>query len=282
MNMGIWGRDPVGLNLHERCTIEQAVAAFEPAAPAEFLCEQQFIVLDKAVICMATVGDPATQPHLSSASCVIWKSDRIGDIPRDERWYLHDKITDAWVPNRQIRKEHHVFLRLPTEERFFYAGKAHLGSWSATEANFTLNQKLPREKWLRLGGYPGWLIDVSHRSERVDNGDLAKFRRLAREVAGPEFSHLSMTRFEEDVLTLSTNARRGWLMYQLDPADCFYSGCDPDFAGDHQVEELFRCDCGIQMDCSADHTVPRDKAMRIVEEFFVTGELPRTLRWSSG
>jgi hypothetical protein len=41
-----------------------------------------------------------------------------------------------------------------------------------------------------------------------------------------------MTRFEEDVLTLFTNARRGWLMYQLDPADCFYSGCDPGFTGD--------------------------------------------------
>jgi hypothetical protein len=271
----------VGLTLHERYTIGEAVAAFEPTAPAEFLCDQQFVVLDKAVLCMATIGDPATQPHLSSASRVTWKSDRT-DMPRDQRWDMHDKITDAWVPNRQVRKEHHVFLQLPTEKSFLFAGRAHLGSWSAAEANFTLNQKLPREEWLRLGGYTGWLIDIDHRSERVDKGDLEKFRRLAGETAGLEFSHLSMTRFEEDVLTLFTNPQRGWLMYQLDPADGFYSGCDADFAGDRQAEELFRCVCGIRMDCSTDHTVPRDMAMRIVEEFFVTGELPRSLRWVSG
>jgi hypothetical protein len=271
----------VGPTLHQRYTIADAIAAFEPAA-AEFLCGRQFIILDNAVLCMATVGDPATQPHVSSASRVVWKSDRIGDMPRDQRWDLHDKITDAWVPNRQVRKEHHVFLRLPAEKRFLYAGKAHLGSWSAVEANFTLNQKLPREEWLRLGGYTGWLIDVDHRSDRVDKGDLATFRGLASETAGLEFSHLSMTRFEEDVLTVFTNARRAWLMYQLDPADCFYSGCDPDFAGDRQAEELFHCVCGIRMDCSADHAVPRDMAMRISEEFFSTGELPRTLRWLSG
>jgi hypothetical protein len=264
----------VGPTLHQWYTIAEALAAFESAA-AEFLCGRQFIILDNAVLCMATVGDPATQPHVPSASSVVWKPNRLAD----QGWNLHDKITDVGGPNRQRLKEHHVFLRLPAEKRFLYAGNAHLGCWSAVDAIFTLNQKLPREEWLRLGGYPGWLIDVNHRSERVDNGDLAAFRRLASETAGLEFAHLSMTRFEEDVLTVFTNARRAWLMYQLNPADGFYSGCDPDFTGDRQAEELFRCVCGVEMDCSADRTVARDMAMRIAEEFFSTGELPRTLRW---
>jgi hypothetical protein len=54
-------------------------------------------------------------------------------------------------PDRQRIKEHHVFLRLPGEERFLYAGKARLGSYSAAEANFTLDEKLPREEWLQPG-----------------------------------------------------------------------------------------------------------------------------------
>jgi hypothetical protein len=47
--------------LHQRYSVEQAVAAFEPAGTPKFLCDQQFVV-------MATVGDSATQTHVSAAS----------------------------------------------------------------------------------------------------------------------------------------------------------------------------------------------------------------------
>jgi hypothetical protein len=123
--------------LHQSYTIDEAVAAFEPAGNAEFLLDQQFVILTKAILCMATVGDPAAQTHLSSASCVVWKPDRTDDVPLAQRWDAHDKITDAGSPGRKRTKEHHVFLRLPGEARFLYVGKAHLGSWSAAEANFT-------------------------------------------------------------------------------------------------------------------------------------------------
>lgn len=268
-----------GPTLHQKYTTAEAVAAFQPTAIVELLYDRQLIVIETAALCMATVGDPATQTHLSGASRVVWKSDMNKELSLPQRWYVHDKITGFPVPDHQRIKEHHVFLRLPDDEKFLYAGKAHMGSYSAAEANFTLKERLPRDEWLRLGGFPGWLIDVDHRSERVDEGDLAAFRRLAGEMEGLEFSHLSMTRFEEDVLTVHTNGRRGWLMYQLDPADIFYSGCDPTFSGDGQAEELFRCVCGIQMDCPADHTVPKEMAIRVAEEFFTTGALPRTLRW---
>jgi hypothetical protein len=63
-----------------------------------------------------------------------------------------------------------VFLRLPKDERFFYSGKAHLGNYSASDASFSLDAKLPRTEWLRLGGFPGWLVEINHRTERVDTG----------------------------------------------------------------------------------------------------------------
>jgi hypothetical protein len=273
----------VGPTVHQNYTIDEAVAAFEPAGGAEFFCNRQFVVMGKAILCMATVGDPDTQTHVSSASRVVWKPCEIDDVTLDRRWCVPDKATEVLGPDRKQIKQHHVFLRLPDEERFLYAGKAHLGSYSAVEANFTLAEKLPRDEWLRLGGYPGWLIDVSDRSERVDAGDLDTFRRLLAEMAGPEFSHLRMTRFEDDVLTVHINARRGWLGYQVDPADFSYCGRDPAETGLGQADEVFRCGCcGIVLNCEADHTVPRDLAIRVAEHFFTAGELPRTLRWLSG
>jgi hypothetical protein len=273
----------MGPTLHQKYTIDEAIAAFEPPGGAEFLCDQQFIILTKTILCMATVGDPATQTHVSSASRVVWKPDQIDDVPLDQRWSVHDKVTAVWGPDRQRIKEHHVFLRLPGDESFLYAGKAHLGCYSAAEADFTLNEKLPRSEWLRLGGYAGWLIDLNHRSERVDKGDLDAFRRLTAEMDGQEVSHLRMTRFEEDVLDVHTNARRGWLLYQRDPADYSFCGRDPAETGVGQEDEIFRCGCcGIVLNCPADHTVPRELAIRVAEHFFTVGELPRTLRWLAG
>jgi hypothetical protein len=218
---------------------------------------------------------------LFGVSCrVVWKPDRIDDVPLQQRWDAHDKITEAWGPERKRVKHHHVFLRLPGEEKFLYAGQAHLGSYSAAEAEFTLEEKLPRSEWLRLRGYTGWLIDLNHRSERVDKDDLDSFRRLTAEIAGQEISHLRMTRFEEDVLGVHINARRGWLLYQRDPADYSYCGRDPAETGLGEGDELFRCGCcGIVLDCPADHTVPRDLAIQVAEHFFSVGELPRTLSW---
>jgi hypothetical protein len=162
----------VGPTLHQEYTMEEALAAFEPAGGAEFLCDEQFVVMSKAILCMATIGDPATQTHVASASRVVWKADRVDDVPLEQRWHAHDKITEAWGPERKRIKQHHVFLRLPGDEKFLYAGKAHLGSYFAAQANFTLNEKLPRNEWLRLGGYTGWLIDLHDRSERVDKGAI--------------------------------------------------------------------------------------------------------------
>jgi hypothetical protein len=222
------GEIQVEPTLHETYTIDEAVASFNSADAAEFLCDRQFIILPTAVLCMATVGDPATHAHLSCPSRMQWKPGRIDYAPLDEYPWLPSKVREIWGPDRKRVKEHHVFLRLPSDEKFFYAGKAHLGGYggprsggtpSERTADFFLNARVPRSVWLRLGGYPGWLIEINHRAERVDNGDLDALRQLMAELPRREFSHVSMTRYEEDSLNLHTNARRGWLMYLRHPDD---------------------------------------------------------------
>jgi len=275
--------------LHQAYTIDEAVAAFGRAGRAEFECDRQFVVLSTAVLCMATVGDPPTQTHLDSPSRVVWKPARIDYVPFDIYPWLPDSVHKVWGPDRSRIKQHHVFLRLPSDERFVYAGRAHLGSFGGPrkgatpaqcEATFSLDEKLPRPEWLRLGGYPGWLIDINHNSERIDSGDREAFRRLLVALPSQEFSHLSMTRYEEDTMSLYTNAQRGWLYYQHDPAD--FVGLqteDPAHAGDPETRELFRCVCGIALDYPIAQTLPRDLAMLVAEEFFSTGTLPQGVRW---
>jgi Immunity protein Imm1 len=95
-----------------------------------------------------------------------------------------------------------------------------------------------------------------------------------------KYSHLSLRRYEEDSLTIHTNARRGWLMYLRFPADNGVYTHDVDYAGDPDVEEVFMCACGIDLEFAARKTLPRELALRAVREFFTTGELPRCVPWT--
>jgi len=266
--------------VHNLYTLDDAIASLGNEAVPEFFCRNDFVVLPNAVICLVTIGDPATDAFLPRPSSVIWKRP-------DYRAPLPGKVTEIWDRSQsKVRKvkDHHVFLRLREDDRFLYAGQAHLGSYGGQDysARFSLNHKLPRKVWLRYGGYSGWLVDANHQPHPVENGDLAEFSRIAEEIPGQEFAHLSLTRYEEDSLTLHTNSFRGWLMYLRQPADSGLYTHDASYTGDPKAEELFRCVCGIDLNFPAHQTLPRDQALKVVEEFFVTGELPRSIPWDEG
>src|SRR5262245_21073606 len=241
----------MALKLRQLCTVEEAVAAF--GRKAEFLCDRQFAILPTSVLCFATIGDPATETHVRCPSCVVWKPHRLDYDPSDEYPWLPEAAREVWDrPRRKKLRDHHVLVRLQSDVQFFYAGKAHLGSFGGPvqggtpaerNANFSLEAKLPREAWLRLGGYPGWLVDINHKTHRVNNADLATFQKLVNELPKQEFSHLCMTRYEEDSLIIHTNATRGWLMYLREPADGGVYIHDPDYTGDPTAQEFFQCVC---------------------------------------
>jgi hypothetical protein len=214
----------MGPALHNWYSAEDAVAAFGSFPSPISFCDGQFIVLPSVVLCFITVGQIFDDPHVSSPSRAVWRP-KLGIKPEGQYDWLPEKVREVWDRSgKKVRKirDHHIFLRTPADDLFFYAGDAHLGSYGSTRttsgdwglaANFSLIHKLPREVWLKVGGYPGWLVEVNHACHRVEAGDLLAFERLVGELGKQEFSHLVMTRYEEDSLTVHTNTQRGWLMY---------------------------------------------------------------------
>jgi hypothetical protein len=280
----------VGPALHNWCSAEEAVAAFGPGERPEPFCDGQFVVLPSVVLCFVTVGQNFDEPHVASPSCVVWRP-TVGIKPASRDEWLPEKVREVWDRGgKQVRKirDHYIFLRTPADDRFFCAGDAHLGSYGSTRttsgewglaANFSLSRKLPRDVWLKLGGYPGWLVEVNHECHRLEAGDLPSFKRLVGELAGEEYSHLCMTRYEEDSLTVHTNARRGWLMYLRFPADNGVYTRDLSYSGPPEGEEVFRCVCGIDLEFPTAQTLPRELAGRAAIEFFQTGRLPECVHW---
>src|SRR5262245_2270597 len=191
-------------SLHQWYTADEGIAAFGDAASAKLLCDGQFAVLPTAVLCLTTLGDPATQPYMLFPSSVMWKPARPDYDPADKIPWLPTKAREPRGADGGKIREHHLFLRAPGDERFVYAGGAHLGSWgdnqkpNCKEAGFSLAVKLPHDIWLHLGGYAGWRVELDHHKDQfLDHGDVAAFQRLIEELARHNSAHLYLTRYEE-------------------------------------------------------------------------------------
>jgi Immunity protein Imm1 len=280
----------MGPSLHQWYTSDEALAAFGDARSAEFLCDGQFVALPKAILCLATVGDPATESSIVIPCSFCWKPGRLDYDPADEIPWLPAKAREVYGPDRERIKEHHIFLRAPGDERFVYVGSAHLGSWGNNGipgnevGGFSLEVKLPRDLWLHLGGYPGWCAVLNHQEACfLDKADVDGFQRLVDELPRQENAHLELTRYEEDRLFVAMNPRRGWLSYMQSFRGGFgVHARDVDYAGDPESIEFFWCDCGLEMEAPAAHTLPHELCMRAAVEFFQTGELPHCVHWDDG
>src|ERR1700677_1626360 len=274
------------MNLHATYSLEAALSEF--GGSAQMWCDGQFAVLPKVVLGFLTVDKSTRGSHMPGPSAVTWRPSRGNYAPSEKLPWFPAAVREVFDrgDRKAVRlRHHHLFVRAPGATDFVYAGEAHLGSWTEPrgnglnkcEGNFALKQKLPLETWLQCGGYTGWQIDINHKSQVVAQEDLAGFEHLLDELAQQEYSHLSMTRYEEDSLTIHTNSRCAWLMYLRAPDDCGLYLDGPPLGND---EEHFQCACGISLDFPASQTVSHSRAMSIARDYFENGRLPTDVTWS--
>jgi hypothetical protein len=283
----------VALSLYQSCTAEQAVAAFGDPADAELLCDRQFAVLPRATLCFATMGDPDTGTKLLTPSKVAWKPARLDYHPDDPRPWLPERLTvcverdGAWLPL------HHMFLRAPGDQEFIYAGIAHLPMFGEIpengriqhSAHFFLDAKLPRELWLRLGGYADWLVCFNNTTRRFADDDVAGFEQLLAGVpTTPGNWEVTLTGYEEQRLAIQFSDKRARLSYRplhwpkrLGDEEGV-EAWDPD-CPEPRRREFFGKDGEIDVVYAAVRTVPRELAVRAAVEHFRTGRLPECVRW---
>ncbi len=274
--------------LHGEYDVESAIAAFGPSQRRTSYCGGHFVVLDHAVLCFLTLRQDDPTTAFTSPTELTWRPPKHFDTPAEELPWLPKDVRES--------RERHLFVRPLASKPYLYVGPAHLGSYSYrpggnadVEAGFSLNEKLPRELWLRFGGYAGWQVDLNHSIVFVPADDDVAFDTLVRAALAEQTSHFIMTRYEGDSMHLFLNPERGWLMYLREPADSGLYILDPAFERDvddvddvyyQEPEEDFECTCGISMTFPRSQTLPRERAADVVREFFATrGALPETIDW---
>ena len=265
--------------------MDAAIGSF--AGEPQLRCDDQFVVLPDAVLGFITLGESKDESHSPSPSTVIWKPRRIDYAPADEYTWLPTDVREVFDrsgPKIVRLRRHYIFVRPNGAQDFVYVGESHLGSYGGPsdnsagnrEARFTLNDKLSRDVWLECGGYAGWQLDVNHKDHDIAQGDAAQLDELLAQLDDQDYSHLCMTRYEEDSLTIHTNPKRAWLMYLREPADRGLYLNDPALGDD---EEHFECVCGISLDFPASQTASHSQAAQIARYFFQTGQLPKDVEW---
>ena len=274
------------VQIHREYTMRYVIADF--GGHAEMWCDDQFAVIPKAVLCFITVGPGSDGPHLAQPSTVVWKPQRLDYALGDEYPWLPTSVREVYDrsgPKVVRLRTHHLFLRTIQMTGFYYIGEAHLGSYGGPRGNepgnrdacFSLQQKVSPEIWLTCGGYTGWKVEVDH-EEQVTADSTAMENVLCR-LRSDAYSHLCMTRYEEDSLTIHTNPQgRAWLMYLPQPGD---SGLYVNNSGVGTELQNFRCGCGIDLDFPANQTVPYATAIKIARYLYETGVLPDDVDWTS-
>ena|GEM_PF-6976588 len=271
----------MSLQLYRTYTAEEAIAGFGHGP--NMLCDDQFAILPEVVLCFFTMGETKDEPHLRRSTEVVWIPGRLDYVPAKQYPWLPTSVREVYEydgDERIQKRRHHLFLRTKDCNEYIYAGEAHLGRYGNSgdlySAVFYLKAALPREIWLQLGGYHGWSVCLNHVESIVAENDPTAFDRLLGELTAKDYSHLTLTRYEDDSLQIFTNSNSAWIMYLREPDDSGLYLNDPT-RGDS--EENFRCDCGIDLDFPVRQTTTHENAKQIVRHYFNAGYLPPDIQW---
>jgi len=212
-------------------------------------------------------------------ACFFKPASTVLRCPTLIEWRPADKsLPLPWssVVINSVQNAYHIFVEFG--DGWLNIGQAHLGSWShdGSSASFYLRSRIPRDKWVELGGYPGWLLEINHQPQRIAANDYFAADESIFPLRVKKYGHASATRYEEDSLQLFLNSDRGWLMYLREFGD---TGLYVKAVGDELSDELFRCTCGTSLSFTHNQTLDREVAIREFRDFLATGQLSKRYEW---
>jgi hypothetical protein len=237
----------------------------------------QFLSTKYGLLCLSPLG-PAPSWYNPGAACAhsyFFSPGSFFWIP-DQNWLLaaHDPTERRFDLYPFFRRYHdRIQLFVQDAEGWCYVGVGHLSTSCATNGvtwkyGFQVDPTLPRDLWVKLGGYPGWLVIIGHDEHLVikqDNVDyllLSDWGKLAPE--------LTITRYEGDSLfAIKDDSGRAVVKYFTAGGELIsHSPVDP---RNESERILFLRSDGWEVEVDAVAVISSDEAVRIIKAFLATG-----------
>lgn len=229
---------------------------------------------------LVTLGPAETAPHFHSPDEFRFRPDQAYSIGGAENDWMPPELT----AHGGERREFHLLVREGAEDSFRHVGLIDLQMYTLPRdyrqqrAEFRLKPRLPRELWLKYGGYPGWKLTLDHRAQFLAQDDEAGLTGCLDETTGQEEIHLCLTRHEGDCLTLRANESQAYLSY-LDEWGGEALSRNPEYPDDTEEIANFYCSCGAALEMPLCYVLPRALGLDGVREFFATGNRPHRITW---
>jgi hypothetical protein len=258
--------------LHDETTIEKLQQWVGPDARWEL--GRQALVTDALVVWICA----PPEVDLLDAETIGWRAVRA----YKNRW----RGFDAFVP-APLREEPRAELHLVgqvTDGALAYLGPAHLtaygrsGSESHGEARFHLVHRLPRELWLRLGGFAGVCMEVDANGVCDDLAAGAVRDAVARVLADAPTGDLCLCRWSGEALTILFEWERAFVMDLEGPDHAGAVACDPESAGERRPI-AFTSSNGQVDEWPLEATVSRDQAPDAAAAWAEGGRM-QSLMWT--
>ena len=214
--------------------------------------------------------------ELIDAETVAWRAAR--------RYKARRRGFDAFVPaplRRRPPAELHLVGRT-TNGALAYLGPAHLGGYGQSgresdgEASFILSQRLPRDLWLRLGGFAHVRLTVNGAREDVEAGALRG--AVAGALAEPATGELWLTRWTGEALSVLFEPERAFVMELAGPGDPGSVARDPEVARE-RAPVAFTLSNGQVDEWPLEATVSHAQALDAVAAW-AEGRRAASLRWT--
>ena len=242
----------------------------------------QLLILPHQIGLLTAVGPAETAPHFVTPEQFRFRPDQP---------YFPEDAEYGWMPialgrHRRSGREVLLFLKETTEDRHLYVGQLGLQMFTGPSdyrhqrVDFRLEPKLPKDLWLRFGGYDGWQLSLNHREYLLADGDLAALTTHLEAVRDAEEIHLTLTRYEEDLLLLRAEKGQAYLRYN-DWEGGEWVSLNAEYPEDTKEVASFYCTCGASLDMPLCHVLPRELALETVLAFFRSGAQPSTIDWYS-
>ena len=142
--------------LYKCYSIEEAISFFGSRSEAQSLCNGQWLIFPKAVICLTSIGTAPGSSYFQNGSHFCWVADQSYSVS-DERWshFVPAQVVGSVGKQYAIR----LFVRSPENAGYLYLGELEPsymqqapGRESHGMARFELKPAIPSALWLRFGG----------------------------------------------------------------------------------------------------------------------------------
>jgi hypothetical protein len=147
--------------LYQSYSTEKIVSFFGAPDEAQSLCNGQWLIFPKTVICLANVGEGPATSHFTTGSSFYWVADQsfhVNSEHSEPRWHFLPVPAQVFGSAGRERTIH-LFASSQGLPEFLYVGELEPaysaqgpGRQNHGMARFELRPTLPSAVWLRLGG----------------------------------------------------------------------------------------------------------------------------------